>query len=77
MTDCLIMIGDRVMVSYPSNDGFNNPAKKLDGQEFTVKSIHRIRHRNQRTGLKYFELYDAVSKYGVYYAFLSDELVKI
>lgn len=77
MTDSKIMIGDRVMISYPSSDGFNNPAKKLDGQEFTVKSVHRVTHRNQRTGLKYYELYDAVSEYGVNYAFLDDELIKI
>ena len=85
MTDTLlaaakgpIRIGDTVMVSYPMNEQTNNPARKLDGQEFTVKSKHQITgHKNTRVSKHYFELYGAVSDMGVHYGFLDDELIKL
>lgn len=70
-----IMPGDNVLVSYPSSDGFNNPAKKLHGQEFIVKDRRRISSRGgDRT---VYELYGAVSDMGVPYIFLEDELVRL
>ena len=85
MTDTLlsaarspIKIGDTVMVCYPMNEQTNNPARKLDGQEFTVKSKHQIvGHKNTRVSKHYFELYGAVCDMGVHYGFLEDELIKL
>ncbi len=71
-----ILPGTLVMVSYPLEDGqIDNPAKKYDGQVFTVKRkcnvmVGRIRH-------SYYELYNAVSDKGVSYGFLEDELTVI
>ena len=68
-----ILPGTLVMVSYPLEDGqIDNPAKKLEGQVFTVKRkcnvmVGRVRH-------SYYELYNAVSDKGVPYGFLEDEL---
>lgn len=72
-----ITIGDRVMVSYPPAYKFNNPAKRLNGREYVVKSVHHIRDRYQRVDRKYYELYGAESKFGVSYAFLEEDLVKL
>lgn len=73
-----IRIGDNVIVSYPIGEQTNNPARKLDGQEFTVKSKHQIvGHKNTRVSKHYFELYGAVSEFGVHYGFLEDELIKL
>lgn len=33
-----IRVGDLVKVCYPESDITNNPARRLDGQEFIVKS---------------------------------------
>ena len=73
-----IRIGDIVMVSYPMADQTNNPARKLDGQEFTVRSIHRVpESKNSKVTRQYYELDGAVSKMGVHYGFLEDELMKL
>ena len=85
MTDTLlaaakgpIRIGDTVMVSYPMNEQTNNPARKLDGQEFTVRSIHRVAEsKNSKVTRQYYELDGAVSDMGVHYGFLEDELIKL
>ena len=85
MTDTLlsaarspIRIGDTVMVCYPMADQTNNPARKLDGQEFTVRSIHRVpESKNSKVTRQYYELDGAVSKLGVHYGFLDDELMKL
>ena len=73
-----INIGDLVMVAYPTGEQTNNPARKLDGQEFTVKRVHRVAdNKNSRATRVYYELYGAKSDMGIPYAFLEDELVKL
>lgn len=73
-----INIGDTVMVAYPVADQTNNPARRLDGQEFTVRSIHRVAEsKNSKVTRQYYELDGAVSDMGVHYAFLEDELIKL
>ena len=73
-----IRIGDIVRVSYPMNEQTNNPARKLNGQEFTVRSIHRVAEsKNSKVTRSYYELYGAVSDRGVHYGFLEDELIKL
>ena len=70
--------GDLVLVSYPPSEKTNNPAHKLDGQQFVVKKKCVIKSRkNQRISRVYYELYDANSKAGVPYGFLEDELIKL
>lgn len=63
--------GALVMVSYSMNEQTNNVARKLEGQEFTVK--RRVNCRDKW----YWELYGAVSDKGVPYGFLDDELYVI
>ena len=85
MTDTLLSavrtkigIGDPVMVVYPMGEQTNNPAHTLNGQEFVVKSIHRIAEsKNSRVTRVYYELHGAKSSRGVHYAFLEDELIKL
>ena len=69
--------GALVMVSFPleKNEQTNNPAKKLEGQEFTVK--RRVDIMVGRIRKSYWELYGAVSDKGVPYGFLDDELYVI
>ena len=73
--DNRIKVGDTVLVRYPMNEQTNNVANKFDGQEFVVKRKKVITTRPANR--VYFELYGAVSKYGVPYAFLEDELIKL
>ena len=77
MTDTeRIRIGDLVMVSYPASEKTNNPAHRLDGQQFVVKS--RRRPNITKGGDIYiYELHGAVSKAGIPYSFLTDELIKL
>ncbi len=83
MTDTLLTAarggirkGDLVMVSFPMNEKTNNPAHALDGEQFVVKA--RRRPNVTKGGDIYlFELYGAVSKRGIPYTFLSDELIKL
>ena len=83
MTDTLLSAasgkireGDLVMVSYPVSEKTNNPAHRLDGQQFVVKS--RRRPNVTKGGDVYiFELFGAESKKGKPYSFLSDELIKL
>lgn len=82
MTDTLltedkkIRVGDLVMVAYPASEKTNNPAHRLDGQQFVVKS--RRRPNVSKGGDIYlFELFGAESKAGKPYTFLTDELIKL
>lgn len=82
MTDTLltedkkIRVGDLVMVAYPASEKTNNPAHRLDGQQFVVKS--RRRPNVTKGGDIYiFELFGAESKAGKPYSFLSDELIRL
>lgn len=73
-----IKVGDLVMVAFPVSEQTNNPARKLDGRKFTVKSVHKVNwHKSQRIVKQYYELYKAKSDKGVYYGFLEDELIKL
>lgn len=68
--------GDIVMVSYPIGERTNNPAHKLDGQQFVVKK--RYRPNVSKGGDIYlYELFGAVSDKGRPYTFLTDELIRI
>ena len=68
--------GDLVMVAYPVSEKTNNPAHRLDGQQFVVKS--RRRPNVSKGGDIYlFELFGAESKAGKPYTFLTDELIKL
>ena len=66
--------GDMVMVSYPMNEKWNNPAHKYEGETFVIKSVKHYAHvaGNYR---KMFTLYGAVSDKGMPYWFLPDELI--
>lgn len=85
MTDTLlaarsnkINVGDSVMVSYTPGEQTNDPARKLDGQTFIVKSKHQVvGHKNTRVSKHYFELNGAVSEYGIHYGFREEELIKL
>ena len=85
MTDTLpavssskINVGDLVMVAYIPGEQTNNPARKLDGQTFIVKSKHQVvGHKNTRVSKHYFELCGAVSEYGIHYGFREEELIKL
>lgn len=68
--------GDLVMVAFPVGDKTNNPAHALDGEQFVVKA--RRKPNVTRGGDIYlYELHGAVSKAGVPYSFLTDELIKL
>lgn len=74
--DKKIRVGDLVMVAYPASEKTNNPAHRLDGQQFVVKS--RRRPNISKGGDIYlFELFGAESKAGKPYTFLTDELIKL
>ena len=74
--DKKIRVGDLVMVAYPASEKTNNPAHRLDGQQFVVKS--RRRPNITKGGDVYiFELFGAESKAGKPYSFLTDELIKL
>ena len=80
MTDTLatsrIRVGDLVMVAFPVGEKTNNPAHRLDGEQFVVKS--RRRPNVTKGGDIYiFELFGAESKAGKPYSFLTDELIKL
>lgn len=82
MTDTLltgakyINVDDLVMVAYPISEKTNNPAHKLDGQQFVVKLKRKL--ANKKGGDTYiYELYGAESKAGKPYSFLTDELILI
>ena len=71
-----IMVNDIVMVTYPVGEKTNNPAHKLDGQQFVVKT-KRKPLCNKGGDIYLYELFGATSKEGVPYSFLTDELIKL
>ena len=83
MTDTLltedkkIRAGDLVMVAYPASEKTNNPAHRLNGQQFVVKSRHKPNVYRKGGDIYIFELHGAESKAGVNYSFLTDELIKL
>ena len=68
--------GDLVMVAFPMSEKTNNPAHKLNGQEFVVKS-RRKPNANKGGDIYLYELHGATSKAGIPYSFLTDELIKL
>lgn len=71
-----VSIDDLVMVAYPMGEKANNPAHKLDGEQFVVKSKRKA--MSDKGGDTYiYELYGASSDMGVPYSFLTDELIKL
>ena len=82
MTDTLlsaarnISVGDAVMVAYPISEKTNNPAHRLDGEEFVVKT-KRKPNITKGGDIYLFELFGAESKAGKPYTFLTDELIKL
>ena len=67
---------DTVLVRFPIGEKTNNPAHRLNGQQFVVKK--RYRPNTNKGGDTYiYELFGAESKKGVPYSFLTDELVKL
>lgn len=82
MTDTLLLGAksisreDLVMVCYPVSEKTNNPAHELDGEQFVVKRKWKP-NCNKGGDIYLYELYGAVSKKGVPYSFLTDELIKL
>lgn len=71
-----IRVNDIVMVTYPVGEKTNNPAHKLDGQQFVVKT-KRKPLCNKGGDIYLYELFGATSDEGVPYSFLTDELIKL
>lgn len=71
-----ISVSDLVMVAFPVGEKTNNPAHRLDGEQFVVKSKRKPRC-NKGGDIYLYELYGAESKAGVPYSFLTDELIKL
>lgn len=71
-----IMVNDIVMVTYPVGEKTNNPAHKLDGQQFVVKT-KRKPLCNKGGDIYLYELFGATSDEGVPYSFLTDELIRL
>ena len=71
-----IRVNDIVMVTYPVGEKTNNPAHKLDGQQFVVKT-KRKPLCNKGGDIYLYELFGATSNEGVPYSFLTDELIKL
>lgn len=69
-----INVSDLVMVAFPVGEKTNNPAHKLDGEQFVVKT--KRKPKTNKGGDTYvYTLYGAESKKGVPYEFLTDELI--
>lgn len=71
-----ISVSDLVMVAFPVGEKTNNPAHRLDGEQFVVKSKHRP-NTNKGGDTYIYTLYGAESKKGVPYSFLTDELIRL
>ena len=83
MTDTLLSAasgrineGDLVMIAYPMGEKTNNPAHRLDGEQFVVKTKRKPVCK-KGGDIYLYELYGAASKKGVPYTFLTDELIKL
>lgn len=71
-----ISVSDLVMVTFPVGEKTNNPAHKLDGQQFVVKT--RRKTKTNKGGDTYqYTLYGAESKAGKPFTFLTDELIRL
>lgn len=71
-----IKVNDIVLVRYPMGEQTNNPAHRLDGEQFVVKRKYKL--NNKKGGDTYiYELFGAESKKGKPYSFLTDELIKL
>ena len=64
------------MVAYPLGEKTLNPAHRLDGEQFVVKT-KRGANTNKGGDTYLYKLEGAVSSEGVPYAFLTDELIKL
>ena len=71
-----ISVSDLVMVAFPVGEKTNNPAHRLDGEQFVVKSKRKPRC-NKGGDIYLYELYGAESKAGKPYTFLTDELIRL
>ena len=71
-----INVSDLVMVTYPYKEQTNNPAHKLNGEKFIVKTKHKP-DCNKGGDIYLYTLHGAESKKGVPYSFLTEELIKI
>ena len=72
-----INVSDLVMVAYPTGEQTNNPAHRLDGEQFVVKTKHKVNAYGKCGDSYIYTLYGAESKKGVPYSFLTDELIKL
>ena len=72
-----INVSDLVMVAFPTGEQTNNPAHRLDGEQFVVKTKHRVNAYGKGGDSYIYTLYGAESKKGVPYSFLTDELIKL
>lgn len=72
-----INIGDLIMVTYPPAEHTNNPARKLNGEQFVVKTKRKVNTYGKGGDSYIYTLYGAESKMGVPYSFLTDELIKL
>ena len=68
-----------VVVEYPPKEFTNNPARKLEGEQFVVKRKRTVTCRKNGSMISRvcYELYGAASDLNVPYGFLADELVVI
>ena len=71
-----ISVSDLVMVAFPVGEKTNNPAHELDGQQFIVRSKYKT-NTNKGGDTYQYTLFGAVSKAGVPYTFLTDELIRL
>ena len=69
-----IRVDDIVMIAFPIGEKTNNPAHRLDGQQFVVKTKRKTK-TNKGGDTYQYTLYGAESKAGVPYSFLTDELI--
>ena len=65
------------MVAYPTAEQTNNPARRLNGQQFVVKTKRKVNAYGKGGDSYIYTLYGAESKKGVPYSFLTDELIKL
>lgn len=72
-----INVSDLVMVAYPTGEQTNNPAHRLDGEQFVVKTKRKVNAYGKGGDFYIYTLYGAESKKGVPYSFLTDELIKL
>ena len=68
-----ISVGDRVMVAYDPKGWPNDPARKLDRQEFVVARRKAVKKGTVTRW--YWELHGAESEFGVPYGFCEEDLI--